>query len=199
MPTRTRGEADVIEVGGMHRERMSYEEWQALPENPKAEWVDGWAVWSLMPPTFAHGRSQAKLAIYFDRVLPQLFGCVETLYRVAPHKVRLPDFMLLTDETDAPEIEGEVVILVEVLSPSTQGQDTVVKSDEYLRAGVRQYWLLDPDARTLAVYDSSTGGWDEVLLLSEETPTGTVAVGAYGRIEVDLRELLPQVRPEATS
>lgn len=184
-------EHQVVEVGGMHRERMSYEEWLALPEKPKAEWVDGWAVWSLMPPTPAHGRSQVKLGIFFDKVLPELFGHAETYYRVAPNKVRIPDFMLLTYETDVREIEGAVVVLVEVLSPSTQGQDTVVKSDEYLRAGVGQYWLLDPVARTVAVYDSSSGGWDELLLLSEQRPAGTVTVGAYGTIEVDLRELLP--------
>ncbi|MEU0315041.1 hypothetical protein [Nocardioides sp. NPDC006273] len=30
---------------GMHRERMSYEEWRVLPEDTHAEWVNGWAVW----------------------------------------------------------------------------------------------------------------------------------------------------------
>ncbi|GGU08756.1 Uma2 family endonuclease [Nocardioides albus] len=184
-------EHQVVEVGGMHRERMSYEEWLALPEKPKAEWVDGWAVWSLMPPTPAHGRSQIKLGIFFDKVLPGLFGHAETYYRVAPNKVRIPDFMLLTYETDAREIEGAVVVLVEVLSPSTQGQDTVVKANEYVRAGVGQYWLLDPVARTLGIYDSSSGGWDELLLLTEERPSGTVTVGEHGTIEVDLHELLP--------
>lgn len=37
-----------VVVGGpvstLHREPMSFEKWEALPEKPKAEWVDGEAV-----------------------------------------------------------------------------------------------------------------------------------------------------------
>lgn len=60
----------------LRRQRMSYDEWLALPENPKAEWVDGEAVWSVTPPRPQHGRSQFRLAALFDRALPDLPGYI---------------------------------------------------------------------------------------------------------------------------
>jgi Uma2 family endonuclease len=43
-------------------------------------------------------------------------------------------------------------LVVEVLSPSTQANDRGVKFDDYERSGVREYWLVDPEQRTVEVY-----------------------------------------------
>jgi Uma2 family endonuclease len=40
-------------------------------------------------------------------------------------------------------------LAAEVLSPSTRANDEGVKRDLYMRSGVRELWLVDPDARTL--------------------------------------------------
>jgi Uma2 family endonuclease len=40
-------------------------------------------------------------------------------------------------------------LIVEVLSPSTRANDLGVKRDLYMRSGVRELWLVDPDARTV--------------------------------------------------
>jgi hypothetical protein len=44
--------ADLLRV------RMSYDEWWALPEKPKSEWVDGEVVIMNTPPTFDHGSAE---------------------------------------------------------------------------------------------------------------------------------------------
>jgi Uma2 family endonuclease len=53
-------------------------------------------------------------------------------------------------------------LVVEVLSPSTRANDEGVKRDLYMRSGVRELWLVDPDARTVTkvLPDASP---DEVL------------------------------------
>jgi Uma2 family endonuclease len=53
-------------------------------------------------------------------------------------------------------------LVVEVLSPSTRTNDLGVKREMYMRAGVRELWLVDPDARTITLVRSGADA-DEVL------------------------------------
>jgi Uma2 family endonuclease len=53
-------------------------------------------------------------------------------------------------------------LVVEVLSPSTRANDEGVKRDLYMRSGVRELWLVDPDARTVTRVRPG-GSPDEVL------------------------------------
>jgi len=53
-------------------------------------------------------------------------------------------------------------LVVEVLSPSTRANDLGVKRELYMRAGVRELWLVDPDARTVTRVRPD-GESDEVL------------------------------------
>jgi Uma2 family endonuclease len=53
-------------------------------------------------------------------------------------------------------------LVVEVLSPSTRANDEGVKRDLYMRSGVRELWLVDPDARTVTKV-SPDASPDEVL------------------------------------
>lgn len=53
-------------------------------------------------------------------------------------------------------------LVVEVLSPSTRANDLGVKRDLYLSSGVRELWLVDPDARTITRVRPSAFS-DEVL------------------------------------
>lgn len=46
---------------------------------------------------------------------------------------------------------GPPDLVVEVLSPSTRGYDVLTKRSLYGRAGVREYWLVDPDRATIEV------------------------------------------------
>jgi Uma2 family endonuclease len=41
---------------------------------------------------------------------------------------------------------------VEVLSPSTTKRDVGVKKDLYEKYGVREYWIADPEAKSILVY-----------------------------------------------
>ncbi len=47
---------------------------------------------------------------------------------------------------------GPPDLVVEVLSPSDRPGDTSARIGDWLRAGTRQVWVVDPEARTLVVY-----------------------------------------------
>jgi Uma2 family endonuclease len=48
-------------------------------------------------------------------------------------------------------------LVVEVFSPSTRRFDALRKRELYDRAGIAEYWLVDPEARTVAVLRRSAG------------------------------------------
>jgi Uma2 family endonuclease len=49
--------------------------------------------------------------------------------------------------------QDEVLLVVEVLSPSNPGNDHVIKRHYYARGGIRHFWIVDPDARNLTVLE----------------------------------------------
>ena len=66
-----------------------------------------------------------------------------------------PDLLLIANDqahllTDL-HFRGAPALVVEILSPSTRRRDRQLKRDLYARAGVREYWMVDPKAATIAV------------------------------------------------
>ncbi|MBW0000355.1 MAG: Uma2 family endonuclease [Verrucomicrobia bacterium] len=51
-------------------------------------------------------------------------------------------------------------LVVEVLSPSTQANDRGVKFDDYERSGVREYWLINPERRTVEIFHCKEGRFE---------------------------------------
>lgn len=173
----------------LQRFRMSWEEYLELPEKPKAEWVDGEVV---VTPGVSpgHGVATIRLAIVLAKALPELSLMTEVGVMLASNRLRIPDLMATATLPDGQWATDAPVLVVEVLSPSTRTEDTVRKSVEYLRGGVGQYWVLDPDLRVLDVSTNVDASWEELLRLDDETPTGEVAVGEHGTVHVDLADLL---------
>jgi len=50
-------------------------------------------------------------------------------------------------------IEGAPDLVVEILSPSSRKRDLVVKANIYARYGVPEYWIVDPEGKTLEQYE----------------------------------------------
>ena len=74
---------------------------------------------------------------------------------LSPHDIVEPDVFFIASEhlpiIGPNNIQGAPDLVVEVLSPSTSGQDKGAKLALYERGGVREYWIVDPAARTVEV------------------------------------------------
>lgn len=57
-------------------------------------------------------------------------------------------------------IEGAPDLVVEILSPGTRETDTEVKRKLYASMGVREYWLVDPVSRSVAVLMLAEDGFE---------------------------------------
>jgi Uma2 family endonuclease len=77
-----------------------------------------------------------------------------------------PDIAWWSAERRPPPSDGAVDripdLVVEVLSPATRVNDLGIKREVYMRSGVREMWLADPDARTVTRVQPDTNR-DEVL------------------------------------
>ena len=103
-----------------------------------------------------------------------------------------PDVLITTRaHTGSRNIMGAPNWLVEVLSPSTARYDRNIKIPVYERAGVPEVWLVDFDARTVAIYRLSEGryGSPTVTPLQGKTQLTAIPEGS-----VDWDRLLENAR-----
>lgn len=77
-----------------------------------------------------------------------------------------PDVMFVTRDRDSITTErgirGAPDLVIEVLSESTRKIDQTLKLKRYDRFGVREYWLVDPDAETVTIHRRTGATLDRV-------------------------------------
>lgn len=145
--------------------KLSLEEWAELSREEPGELVDGVLVEEEMPG-FVHEVIVAWLAELFRRwggrrVLVASSGA---RYGVAPSRGRMPDLSVFLPGAARPPARGPIrvppSIAVEILSPTARDarRDRVEKVVDYARFGVRWYWLIDPELRTLEVLELGAEG-----------------------------------------
>jgi Uma2 family endonuclease len=169
---------------------MSWEEFLELPGDLRTEWVDGEVVVS--PPVGGdHGVATTRLGSVLTAALPGLLVGTEVGVWLPRNRLRGPDLVAFASMPTTAFLEQTPVLVVEVLSPSTRAEDTIRKSPEYASAGISQYWVVDPEARSLEVFSNADGHWEPLLRLDEQHPTGEVPVGEHGVVPLDLAWILP--------
>ena len=89
-----------------------------------------------------------------------------------------PDVFIVCDlqKIDARGLRGAPDWIAEVLSPGTARHDRLRKLPVYERAGVREYWLIDPLQHTLAVYRLEAGRYSSPALLKLKGRTPLTAI-----------------------
>jgi Uma2 family endonuclease len=78
-------------------------------------------------------------------------------------KVREPDILFVAREHSdriGEQVYGPPDLTVEVLSPSTRRTDRLEKMLEYARAGVREYWIVDPHGQTVELFVLREGAYE---------------------------------------
>ncbi|EKN70778.1 Uma2 family endonuclease [Schinkia azotoformans] len=72
-----------------------------------------------------------------------------------------PDLIVVCDENKIGEknIIGAPDLVIEILSPSTAKNDRLIKYNSYEKAGVMEYWIVDPYNQTIEVYLLENGAY----------------------------------------
>lgn len=173
----------------LERVPMSREEFDALPEGVRAEYVDGVAVMA-PPSTGDHNGVGVELAVALRAAFPAAFVRYERGLELPSGRLRIADVAVSTVRDDLVWSTTMPVIVIEILSPTTQREDLFRKTDDYRRAGIQQYWIVDRSRRELTVLGNAGDAWETLLELDEKTPRGEVTVADLGTVALDLDQLL---------
>ena len=132
----------------------------ALPDGERAELIDG-KIYYMAPPSLSHQRISGKLHQTIANYIDSNNGKCEAL--AAPFAVFLneddinyvePDISVICDlsKLDDKGCHGAPDWIIEIVSPSSKPRDYMTKLFKYRTAGVREYWIVDPDKHMTMVY-----------------------------------------------
>jgi Uma2 family endonuclease len=83
-------------------------------------------------------------------------------------------------------ISGPPDLVIEILSPGTQTRDLEIKRKLYTRFGVREYWIIDPDAETVEVLCWTEAGYRTEALVSR---AGALGSPSFPALNLNLKEI----------
>ena len=137
------------------------DDYYALPDERRVELIDG-IFYDMAAPAVIHQKILGELFVLFRECADAHEGECEVF--VAPCDVRLdcdnktmvqPDIFLICHPYDlgAKALDGAPDLTLEILSPATRAKDMLLKLHKYQNAGVKEYWIVDPDHDTVLVYD----------------------------------------------
>ena len=133
----------------------------ALPDGQRAELIDG-QMYMMAPPNRIHQKLSHLLDWTIENYIRDKKGACEVY--PAPFSVFLneddrnyvePDISVICDKNKLNEkgCNGAPDWIIEVTSPSNPQNDYGIKLFKYRTAGVREYWIVNPQKKSVTVFD----------------------------------------------
>lgn len=163
----------------------------SLPDGQRAELVDG-QIYYMALPSRKH-----------QVISGELFGIIREYIRskngscrpyIAPFAVFLsednrnyvePDISVICDPDKLNDkgCSGAPDWIIEIVSPGSRRMDYFTKLFKYRTAGVREYWIVDPDRNRITVYDFESEDTQDYTFSS------AVKVSIYEDLIIDFSDL----------
>lgn len=133
----------------------------SLPEGERAELVDG-QIYYMVPPTRRHQRITGEIFALIREYVNSHSGSCEV--DISPFAVFLnkddvnyvePDISVICDHEKLSDKGccGAPDWIIEIVSPGSRQMDYFTKLFKYRTAGVREYWIVDPEKNRILVYN----------------------------------------------
>lgn len=151
----------------------------ALPDGQRAELIDG-EMYMMAPPRTMHQRILYATARKISDYIDGKKGNCEVF--VAPFAVFLnadsknyvePDISVICDKEKLDEYgcNGAPDWIIEIASPTDSHRDYGIKLFKYRTAGVREYWIVNPQTRIVMVYDFEDESGTNQYTFDDEIPS----------------------------
>ena len=162
-----------------------------LPDGTRAEIVDG-QIYYMAPPSRKH-----------QDIAGELFGLIREYIKskngscrpyVAPFAVFLnkddknyvePDISVICDPSKLHDkgCIGAPDWIIEIISPGSRQMDYYTKLFKYRTAGIREYWIVDPEKNRILVYNFETEQ------TGDYTFSDSVKAGIYDDLYIDFSDI----------
>ena len=174
---------------------MTVEALSAMPDDGRKYELQAGVVVAEPLPGYRHGRVMFVVARILDAHVGRhglgevVVGDAGFVLARAPDTVRGPDVAFVARRRAEEQVdrskafEGAPDLAVEVLSPTSTPAEVHAKVGDYLAAGTRSVWIVDPERRAVTVHDSLLTPRvlteDDLLEAGDVVPGFRVRVGDF--------------------
>lgn len=132
-----------------------------LPEGQRAELIDG-NLYMMAPPNRIHQELVSEMTQIIGAYIKSKGGMCKiyptpfAVFLNADDKNYVePDISVICDRDKLNDkgCNGAPDWIIEIVSPSSRRMDYYIKLFKYRTAGVREYWIIDPEKNRITVYD----------------------------------------------
>ena len=158
--------------------RYTYSDYYGWETNDRYELIDGVPHLMSPSPTQVHQEILLEIGGQFREFLK---GKPCKVF-IAPFDVRLnvrhkddtvvqPDLFVVCDmsKLDGKACNGAPDMVMEILSPTSARMDRAIKLVKYQNAGVLEYWIVDPESKTVSVYLLENGKYNISVYYDADT------------------------------
>ncbi len=135
-------------------------DYREIPDEKRYELIDG-VLFEMNAPSIMHQKIIYSVHKAIDDFILEHGGDCQVFE--APVDVQIecddktmvqPDVLVVCDPSKIRQfgIFGAPDLLIEVLSPSTRNKDIYIKAKKYWEAGVKEYWIIDPNRKMLIIH-----------------------------------------------
>ncbi len=180
-------------IGSRGQGEYTLQDYYALPDDRRVELIDG-HFYDMAAPSFVHQQIVGFVYAQIRDFIEKNGGdCIPS---VSPVDVQLdcdnktmiqPDVLIVCDPKKVRNfgVLGAPDFVLEVISPSSKEKDMLTKLAKYMEAGVKEYWVIDPERKVLVVYLAEERGMPCMYPLQ-----GQVGIRLYeGRLQIDLGKI----------
>ena len=174
-----------------HNKEYTIDDIYALPDGQRAELIDG-QIYMMAPPTRRHQRISLELSTIINNYIKGKGGSCE---------VDIAPFAVFLNEDDKNYVEPDISVIcasekltdkgcagapdwvIEIVSPGSRRMDYFTKLFKYRTAGVREYWIVDPEKNRILVYNFESEDTGDYSF------SDTVKAGIYDDLEIDFSSI----------
>ena len=165
------------------RTRLTVRDYLTIPEDDenRYELIDG-ELYMAPGASWRHQRNKGKLYVALERFvyangLGEVIDAPFDVY-LSDEDVFQPDIAFISNERidiiHPDGVHGAPDLVIEVLSPSTERRDLILKRERYEMFDVSEYWLADTIGKTITVLRLRNGKFEHIGVFAEgmtiETP-----------------------------
>ena len=182
--------------------KYTYADYLTWSEEERWEIING-VPYLQVAPTWQHQAVLLELARQFANYLQDKSCRVFT----APFDLRIPeanekdeetinvvqpDIIIICDNSRLKKTGyyGVPELIIEVVSPSTGQKDKIEKFNLYEKAGVKEYWIVEPDEKVVMVFTLEEGRYGRPQMYSEEDK---VKVSIFDNLVIELKPVFERI------
>ena len=176
------------------KEKHTIKDYKLLPEGAPYQLIEGELVMTPSPTTshqIISGNLNEKIRVFVKEKSAGLLLYAPIDIYLDDENVFQPDIIFISKQRQElvkdDGIHGAPDLAVEILSPSTAYYDIKKKYKIYEKSGVKEYWIVDPEMKTVELFSLTEQG--KFVLSVSSSDKGVVKSAVLSGFEINLEDI----------